>query len=85
MTLSKRHVSSGCTTLADGSDGAVLQPDLAQAPRPRFPAVSTARLVVLAEELGAMVALEAPLGEPWVDWAAQVERQAVAELARRAI
>lgn len=78
-------VSSGRTTLADGSEGAQLQPELAQPPRPRFPAVSTPRLLVLADELGTLVAIEAPLDEPWVRWAAQVERQAVAELARRAI
>jgi len=77
--------SSGRTTLADGSEGAVLQPAYTEPPRPRFPAVSTPRLLVLADELGTMVALEQHKGEPWVDWAANVERQAVAELARRAI
>jgi hypothetical protein len=78
-------VSSGCTTLADGSEGAQLHPELAEPPRPRFPAVSTARLLVLADELGALVALEKALDEPWVRWAEKVERQTVAELARRAI
>lgn len=78
-------VSSGRTTLADGSEGAQLQPELAEPPRPRFPALSTDRLFRLADELGAMVALEGDADEPWVRWAAKVERQAVAELARRAI
>ncbi len=79
------RVCNGRTTLADGSEGAVLQPELVQAPRPRFPAVSTARLLVLADELGALVAYEKALDEPWVLWAEQVERQCVAELARRAL
>jgi hypothetical protein len=79
------RVSSGRTTLADGSDGALLQADYTQPLRPRFPALPTSRLRVLAEELGVMVALEGPLDEPWARWAANVERQAIAELARRAI
>jgi hypothetical protein len=78
-------VSSGRTTLADGSEGAQLQPELAQPPRPRFPAVSTDRLFRLADELGALVAYERDSGEPWLEYAALIERQAVAELARRAI
>jgi len=78
-------VSSGRTTLADGSEGAQLQPELAKPPCWRFPEVSTDRLFKLADELGAMVALECELEEPWVHWAAKVERQAVAELARRAL
>jgi hypothetical protein len=77
-------VSSGRTTLADGSEGAQLQPELAKPPRWRFPEVSTERLFRLADELGAMVALEG-VDEPWALWAAKVERQAVAELARRAL
>ena len=77
--------SSGCTTLSDGGEGAQLQPAYTEPPRPRFPAVSTPRLLMLADELGALVALEQHKAEPWVEWAANVERQAVAELARRAI
>jgi len=54
-------VSSGRTTLADGSEGAQLQPELAKPPCWRFPEVSTDRLFKLADELGAMVALECEL------------------------
>lgn len=79
-TASLPAVSSGRTTLADGSEGAQLQPGLAEPPRPRFPAISSHRLAVLAGELGTLAALE-----PDERWAANVERQAVAELARRAI
>jgi hypothetical protein len=77
-------ISNGRTSLVDGSDGALLQPELARPLRPRFPAVSTDRLFRLADELGALVAIEQDCGEPWLEWAANVERQAVAELARRA-
>lgn len=80
-------ISSGRTTLADGSDGAVLQPELALPllPLPVMRRLSTDRLFLLADELGALVAIEKDAGEPWLEWAANVERQAVAELARRAI
>lgn len=78
-------VSSGCTTLADGSEGAQLHPELAEPPRPRFPGVSSQRLLALADDLGTLVALEQDAAEPWLLWAANVERQAVAELAHRAI
>lgn len=76
-------ISSGRTTLANGSEGAQLQPALAQPPRPRFPAVSTPRLLALAEDLATLSAQEP--GEAWADWAANVQRQATAELVRRAL
>lgn len=81
-------VSSGRTTLADGSDGALLQPGLTKPLPPPLAGLlrmSDARLLLLADELGALVALEQALDEPWVRWAAQVERQAIGELARRAL
>jgi len=81
------RVCSGRTTLADGSEGAVLQPELAQPLKPMagMQRMSTERLFRLADELGALVAYEKESGEPWLQYAALVERQAVAELARRAI
>lgn len=78
-------IGSGRTTLADGSEGAVLQPALARPPRPRFPAVSMSRLALLADELGTLVAYESDSRAPWIEYAARVARQAIAELARRAI
>lgn len=82
--------SSGRTTLADGSAGAVLQPGLAE-PLPPAPAglsrVPESRLRYLARELGSLLDREAGTdsGESWFGWAATVERQAVAELARRVL
>lgn len=80
-------IANGCTTLADGTSGAVLQPQLARALQPTagMSRMSSTRLLVLAEELGTLVALEGPLTEPWIEYAALIERQAVAELARRAV
>lgn len=80
-------VSSGRTTLADGSEGAQLQPELTRPLQPLagMRRLSSGRLVDLVGELGTLVALEQDCGEPWLEWAARVERQAVAELARRAI
>lgn len=80
--------SSGRTTLADGSEGAQLQPELARAlppPPSGLRRLSSARLLVLTGDLGALVAVEGPLDEPWCQWAAQVSRQALAELARRVL
>jgi hypothetical protein len=80
-------ISNGRTSLADGSDGAMLQPELARPLRPLdgMRRLSSERLFRLADELGALVAIEHDSGEPWLAYATLVERQAVAELARRAI
>lgn len=83
-------VSSGRTTLADGSEGDQLQPGLAAIPpapwgMQRLPST---RLLNLALELGELLDAELAEGseqEPWFEWAATVERQALGELARRAI
>lgn len=80
-------VCSGRTTLGDGSEGAQVQPELAKVPA--APAgmkrLSTDRLFLLADELGALAAIESYSEEPWLEYARLVERQAIGELARRAI
>ena len=81
---------SGRTTLADGSEGALLRPELTK-PLPPSPGglarVPEERLKYLARELGALLDREAVTDseEPWFGWAATVERQAMTELARRAL
>jgi hypothetical protein len=86
-TAAMPAIASGRTTLANGSEGAQLQPELAQPLRPTegMRRMSSPALFQLADELGALVAYEKDSGEPWIEYAALVERQAVAELARRAI
>jgi hypothetical protein len=82
--------SSGRTTLADGSEGAQLQPELAK-PLPPSPAgfgrVSSERLAELAGELGTLLDAESLTDAvaPWFSYAATLERQALSELARRAL
>jgi hypothetical protein len=82
------RVSSGRTTLAGGSEGAVLLPALAEPlPPSGFARLSESRLRALAADLGQVLENEAltDCGAPWFEWAAGVERQAIAELARRAL
>jgi len=82
-------LSSGRTTLADGSEGALYAPELREVPA--APAgmlrLTTPRLIQLAMDLGELADTEreSEAGEPWFEWCANAERQALGELARRSI